>query len=269
MTFIEISKDFLLVCLVFIPLERLLALRHDQKIFRRGWVVDLTHVFATGFIYWLGTGLLILALGGVLEGLVPEPVRHGIGSQPIWLAVIEILLIADIGFYFVHRAFHASSFLWRFHAIHHSIEEMDFLAAHRVHPFDQILTRGATLLPVFALGFAPEAIALFSVLYHWQALLIHSNVRIDIGPLRWIIASPVFHHWHHANHPESVDKNFAGQISLLDLLFGTLYLPRADRPRRYGINSPVPPSYLGHLLHPFKCPPTAPAQQRDAAATGY
>ncbi len=268
MSLIETLNDFLLVCLVFVPLERLLALRPGQRILRRGWIVDLVHVFATGFLYRLGLILLVVALGGALEGVVPEAVRRAAGSQPIWLAVIEIILIADIGFYFVHRALHASPVLWRFHAIHHSIEEMDFLAAHRVHPIDQLLSRGATLLPVLALGFAPEAIALFAVMYHWHALLIHSNVRLGIGPLRWIIASPVYHHWHHANQPEAIDKNFAGQLVLLDLLFGTLHLPRRERPRRYGTDTPVPRSYFGQLLHPFKRSPTTPAARRDGVVGG-
>ncbi|WP_246672129.1 MULTISPECIES: sterol desaturase family protein [unclassified Mesorhizobium] len=85
--------------------------------------------------------------------VVPEALSATVQSQPLWLQAIEALIIADIGFYLAHRAFHAVPFLWRFHAIHHSIEEMDWLAAHRVHPVDQILTKSASFLPLFALGF--------------------------------------------------------------------------------------------------------------------
>jgi sterol desaturase/sphingolipid hydroxylase (fatty acid hydroxylase superfamily) len=156
-----------------------------------------------------------------------------------------------LGFYLVHRAFHKVPWLWRFHAVHHSIEEMDWLAAHRVHPIDQILTKGASLIPIFALGFASEPMFLFAVMYRWQALLIHSNVRIGFGPLRWIFASPQFHHWHHANHREAFDTNFAGQLSLLDLLFGTMHLPGRETPRLYGTDDPVPGDYVGQLAYPF------------------
>jgi sterol desaturase/sphingolipid hydroxylase (fatty acid hydroxylase superfamily) len=120
-----------------------------------------------------------------------------------------------------------------------------------VHPIDQILTKGLSLLPVYALGFSTPATLLFVVLYHWQSLLIHSNVRIGFGPLRWILASPHFHHWHHANCPEALDKNFAGQLAFLDLLFGTLHMPPGRMPPRYGTEDPVPRSYLGQIAYPF------------------
>ena len=254
MNLLELITNFLLVCLIFLPLERVLPLRAEQKIFRPSWETDLIHVFATGFLYRVGTILLISLTVFYLQQLVPDSFRAAVAAQPIWLAFVEILVIADLGFYFVHRAFHANPCLWKFHVIHHSIEEMDFLAAHRVHPIDQILTRGATLIPVFILGFAMEAIVLFGVVYQWQSVLIHSNVRIGVGPLRWIVAAPDFHHWHHANHFEAINKNFAGQLSIIDVLFGTSYLPQGETPRKYGIDSPVPVSYLSQLAYPLEHP---------------
>jgi sterol desaturase/sphingolipid hydroxylase (fatty acid hydroxylase superfamily) len=256
---LDILKPFLISCLIFIPFERVLAFRPEQKIFRRGWETDLIHVMATGYLIKFGAVLLFTLCLSFLNGLVPESVHAAVAAQPFWLAFLEVLLIADLGFYWVHRAFHAFPLLWKFHAVHHSIEEMDFLAAHRVHPFDQILTRSATLLPVFAFGFAPEVILLWMALYHGQSLLLHSNVKLGFGPLRRIVALPVFHHWHHARHPEAVDRNFAGQLSLLDLLFGTLHLPQGKVPEKYGIDMPVPGSYLGQLAHPFRRAQKAPA----------
>jgi sterol desaturase/sphingolipid hydroxylase (fatty acid hydroxylase superfamily) len=150
--------------------------------------------------------------------------------------------------------------------VHHSIEAMDWLAAHRVHPIDQILTKSASFLPVFALGFAMEPILIFALLYQWQSLLIHANTRIGFGPLRWIVASPHFHHWHHANDAAARDKNFAGQLSLLDLCFGTLHLPRRA-PERYGIDEAMPRSYLGQLAYPFaRQRGTAPEATREQAS---
>lgn len=257
-------KDLLLVVLIFVPLERVLALRPEQKILRGGWKVDLVHLFATGFLIKLGVGLALAGMIVGAERLVPAGWRAAVAAQPHWLQFVEILILADLGFYLAHRAFHAVPFLWRFHAIHHSIEAMDWLAAHRVHPVDQILTKSASFLPVFALGFAIEPIVIFAVLYQWQSLLIHANTRIGFGPLRWIVASPRFHHWHHANSPEALDKNFAGQLSLLDLCFGTLHFP--DRvPERYGTNDPVPDTYLSQLAYPFAPkaePQPVPAPQR-------
>ena len=262
MNFVGLITNFLLVCLIFFPLERLLSLRAQQKIFRPHWQTDFIHVFATGFLFRVSTILLISLAVFYLENLVPASFRAIVASQPYWLAFVEILVIADLGFYFVHRAFHAIPWLWRFHVIHHSIEEMDFLAAYRVHPIDQILTRGATLIPIFLLGFAADAILLFGAVYQWQSVLIHSNVRIAVGPLRWIVASPEFHHWHHANHPEAMDKNFSAQLSIIDFLFGTSYLPRGKRPVKYGVDDPVPASYISQLAYPLQRPQVTGARGR-------
>ncbi len=185
-------KDLLLVMLVFVPLERLMANRPSQRIFRSGWLTDFAHLFASGIIIKLGVFMIVLLVLLAAERIVPSSWRATIASQPLWLQFPELLILADLGFYVAHRAFHTFPRLWRFHAVHHSIEEMDWLAARRVHPVDQILTKGLSVLPVFALGFSMPAIVLFVTLYHWQSLLIHSNVRIGFGPLRWILASPHF-----------------------------------------------------------------------------
>lgn len=252
--------DLLLVCLVFVPLERLFALHPEQKVFRRGWQTDLGHLFATGVLVQAGLVVAVVAISVVAEGLVPAKWRASVAAQPVWLQFLQILLLADLGFYLAHRAFHTVPLLWRMHAVHHSIEELDWLAAHRVHPIDQVLTKSASFVPVFALGFSAAPFLLFAILYRWQALFIHSNVRIGFGPLRWIIASPQFHHWHHANCPEAMNKNFAGQLPLWDLLFGTLHLPGSRMPQRYGTDDPVPGTYLAQLAYPFvrKDPPAQP-----------
>ncbi len=240
-----------------------MALRPAQGIFRRAWQIDLAHLFATGMMIKLGLAAVVGLLLLEAQHFVPSWIREAVAAQPFLLQFAELLVLADLGFYFAHRAFHTVPWLWKFHVIHHSIEELDWLAASRVHPLDQILTKTASFLPVFALGFSPGPIILYAALYRWQSLLIHSNTRIGFGPLRWVVASPQFHHWHHANAREAIDKNFAGQLSLLDLVFGTLHLPGAHMPERYGTDVPVPASYLGQLAYPL----TSVSQDAVAAGT--
>ena len=243
---------FFLAALIFIPLERLFGARRQQGLLRRYWANDLVYVFVNGVIIRLGivAGVaLILALSPLL---VPGDVRGAVASQPVWLQLIEVLLVADLGFYAAHRLFHSVPALWRIHQVHHSIEEMDWLAAARVHPVDQILTKSASLLPVFALGFSGWAIAAFALLYHWHSLLLHSNLRLSFGPLNRLIASPNFHHWHHCRDREAWDRNFAGQLALWDFLFGTAYLPRGRTVERFGIGETVPETYPAQLAHPFR-----------------
>ncbi|MBA1142257.1 sterol desaturase family protein [Mesorhizobium neociceri] len=243
-------KAVLVIALIFIPLERLLPLHAEQSSTRRHWLNDVVYLLFNGIITKIGLLLVIGTCMLVLDRFVPAGLTQAVQSQPVWLQAVEVLVLADTGFYLAHRAFHAVPFLWRFHSIHHSIEEMDWLAAHRVHPVDQILTKSASFLPIFALGFSTTAILIFTLIYQWQSLFIHSNTRIKFGPLKWLLASPQFHHWHHANEREAWDKNFAGQLPLLDMLGGTLFMP--DRmPQKYGTDDPVPPLYHQQLAYPF------------------
>jgi sterol desaturase/sphingolipid hydroxylase (fatty acid hydroxylase superfamily) len=243
-------RELLVLALVFVPLERLFT-AHAQPILRRWWWDDLVYFSINRFIITVGLGALVAGTGVIAARLVPPAVPLAIESQPLWLQVVEALVIADLGFYTAHRMFHRVPWLWRFHAIHHSIEELDWLAAVRVHPLDQIVTKAFSLIPLYALGFSEVTLGIFSVIYFWQSFLVHANVRIEFGPLKWVIASPEFHHWHHANHREAYDMNFAGQLSILDRLFGTLYMPAGQTPAAFGIDDPVPHTYLKHLWYPF------------------
>ncbi|MBC8036811.1 MAG: sterol desaturase family protein [Rhizobiales bacterium] len=245
-------KMIILAVLVFVPLERLFALRRDQSILRSLWQLDSIYMLFNSAITGLGISVLLFTTLLLSPHLVPQEFRSWVGSQPVWVQLPVMILLADLGFYAIHRLFHKIPWLWKFHAVHHSIEEMDWLAAHRVHPVDQILTKGVSFLPVFALGFSAAPIAAYAFLYHWQSLLIHSNVRIGFGPIGRIFATPRFHHWHHANQPQAYDKNFAGQLSFLDAVFGTLHMPAANMPKRYGTDEPVPHSYGAQLMFPFQ-----------------
>jgi sterol desaturase/sphingolipid hydroxylase (fatty acid hydroxylase superfamily) len=244
-------QSYLIIALIFIQLELFFPLRPGQKRFRRHWPNDLFYFLVNGVVIQFGLLLAIAAMMTAIRWAVPGALTMLVRSQPLWLQALEVLLVADAGFYLAHRAFHAVPFLWRFHAVHHSIEEMDWLAAYRVHPLDQILTKTASFLPVYALGFSDPAILIFLVIYKWQSVAIHSNSRIGLGPFKWLLASPQFHHWHHAHEPAARDKNFAGQLPFLDWIGGTLFMPEA-MPARYGIDEPMPSGYPRQLLHPFR-----------------
>jgi sterol desaturase/sphingolipid hydroxylase (fatty acid hydroxylase superfamily) len=255
----------LVIALVFIPLEYLFPARREQKFFRKNWRNDLVTMLANAVAVTFGMVVTFAVMGLLIRLVVPVDFFALVRAQPLWLQVIEVLILADLGFYLAHRAFHAFPFLWRFHSVHHSIEELDWLAAFRVHPVDQILTKSASFLPVLVLGFSEAAILIFAVIYKWQSVTIHSNNRIALGPLRYLFASPLFHHWHHANEPAAIDKNFAGQLPFLDWIFGTLHMPKT-MPQVYGTIDPVPLRYDQQLIYPFRAPP-APVQVPVATGT--
>lgn len=77
--------------------------------------------------------------------------------------------------------------------------------------------------------------------------------RPGFGPLHYVIATPVFHRWHHTTEAEGQDKNFAGAFVWPDVLFGTFYLPQGRQPERFGIAGARPPeSFFAQLAWGFR-----------------
>ena len=197
-----------------------------------------------------GIAATVLALSYVSALVVPDRVQNAIRGQAGWLQFVELLLLADLCFYLAHRLVHAVPRLWRFHAVHHSSEQMDWLATFRVHPVDQILNSTIIAVPGVALGFSPAPLLAYVLLYRVHALLLHSNVRVDFGPLGRVFASPRYHHWHHADEPQAYDRNFGGQLVIWDRLFDTFY-ESGDLPARYGVGGTVPNGYVRQLITPL------------------
>ena len=91
---------------------------------------------------------------------------------------------------------------------------------------------------------------MYAIFLTAEPLLAHSNINIKLKPLKWLIVTPEFHHWHHTAEPDAINKNFASQLPILDFLFGTWWLPKNRKIARYGINEPIQDSYVGQLLEP-------------------
>jgi sterol desaturase/sphingolipid hydroxylase (fatty acid hydroxylase superfamily) len=175
------------------------------------------------------------------------------------MRIVAALVVADIGTYWGHRWTHEIPLLWRFHAIHHSAEHVDFLVSTRAHPVDMVFTRLCGLIPLYVLGFAapvsgdatlvPVVVLLLGTVW---GFFIHANVRWRFGPLEWLVATPAFHHWHHTNDgPAYLNKNYSALLPWVDRFFGTLYLPKHKQPERYGIDEPLATNFLGQLVQPF------------------
>jgi sterol desaturase/sphingolipid hydroxylase (fatty acid hydroxylase superfamily) len=241
----------LVLAVVFVPMERIFALR-QQRVLRAGWRTDLVHLVVNNLLSTVLLVVAVVSVGATLRAAVPGPVRTAVGAQGLGLQFIEAFMLAEICGYWAHRATHRVPFLWRFHRVHHSIEEMDWLAAGRLHPVDQAFTRSCIVLPLLALGFSRATFGAFLLLLTFQALFIHANLRFRFGPLRWVIATPEFHHWHHSGDPGAYNSNFAGEFPVLDLLFGTLHLPAGSMPESYGIEESAPRGYLAQLMWPLR-----------------
>lgn len=247
---------FLTVGVIFSTLERLFP-ASKRPIVRPGIGMDLFYWFFTPVITKIITNFaLAIAVVGVLLLLslpLDEKSLSGFGPvshQPQWLQMIEILLLGDLIGYWMHRWFHVT-WLWRFHAIHHSPKSLDWLSAYRMHPVNDMLSRIAQTVPLLMFGYSPNIIIAYVPFISAYVVFLHTNIAWTWGPLKYVISSPTFHRWHHSSEPGSIDRNYATFFPFWDLLFGTFFLP--DRqPTRYGVkDNSVPDGFLGQMIHPF------------------
>ena len=242
--------DLFLLSAIFVPIELLFA-RLDQPVFREDWRTDLWHFGISHLLVQLIVFLTMAPAAIFFRWAVAPEVQAAVAAQPVALQFVEVLIVADLTQYAVHRLFHRVPWLWRFHAVHHSSRRMDWLAGSRLHLVDIVVTRGLSFVPLYVAGFAPAAVFAYVLFVSFQAVLIHANVNWRFGPLRWILATPQYHHWHHAVEPTEV--NFAVHLPVIDRLFGTQYLPDDRWPAEYGVaGPPLPRDYLGQLAYPFR-----------------
>ena len=243
--------NLLLTGIVFVPLERILG-RLEQPIFRREWREDLLYFLVSSLFVQVLAFLSMMPALAILAHTEWGGFRRAVGSQPTILQLAEIMLLTDLVQYWIHRAFHQFSFLWKFHAIHHSSQTMDWLASGRMHLFEIVFLRGFTVIPMIILGFTEPAVYAYLIFVYLLSSFVHSNLRVRFGPIdRWVI-TPRFHHWHHGIEREAIDVNFAVHFPFLDRIFGTYYFPADGRwPGGYGISHPVPKGFLRQLVYPF------------------
>jgi sterol desaturase/sphingolipid hydroxylase (fatty acid hydroxylase superfamily) len=222
--------DLLGSTLVFVAIEKLFPLYKGQAVFRREWQTDLKHFAVNHFL----VGLILLTVNFVIH--------RGFG----WLVSSDFQLAVQ-GIWFVPQ-------------LHHSTKTMDWLAGSRQHVFEIVATRVCVLAPLFVLGFSEAVINAYIIIVGFQAVLNHANVHLPWGPLRYLIVTPDFHHWHHASDDEAIDRNYAAHYAFLDYLFGTAVKVPAQKPlpAKYGVvGDYMPDGWVAQQTFPFRAKPLA------------
>lgn len=230
--------------------------------FRPEWQEDMFYYLISSMMVQI-LGFITLAPSNFVNAQVPlDDFRAYIVALPFFVQVVIIMAATDFVQYWVHRSFHMVPFLWRFHAIHHSTKKMDWLAGARMHLAEIAVLRSLTALPMFTLGFKPEAIQGYLLIVYFYSSFIHANIGWKFGFIERFLVTPRFHHWHHGSDREAIDINYASHFPIYDWLFGTHHLPETEWPENYGVvGDNVPRGYLKQFIHPFvKDKPKAPAE---------
>jgi lathosterol oxidase len=227
--------------------------RPTQNRFHAEWRTDL--------IYFAISHLLIQFFGVITQKpavlffgkMNLTDFQNWIQGLPFLVELFLAFFITDVVQYWAHRFFHTFNYLWRFHAVHHSTQSMDWLAGSRTHFIDIFITRSATFIPLYVFGFSPIVFSTYIFIIAIHAVFIHSNTRLNIGILRYCFTTPQYHHWHHCIEDEHYGKNFAVFFPCIDMLFGTFYLPKNIWPKGTGVNeAKFPKGYIKQMVYPFQ-----------------
>ncbi len=248
------SYSAVFICAVLITLHELFVpYRLEWKPDRRDISTDTVFmVIVQVALPYLLTISIVVALASYLEA-------HGLFVHHVWphewpvvLQVILMLLVADFFRYWLHRAFHKVVALWRFHAVHHSPHGLYWLNVGRFHPIEKAIQYAVDALPFALLGVSVEVLAAYFVFYAINGFFQHSNCRVRLGPLNYLVAGPELHRWHHSVLPEESDNNYGNNLIIWDLIFGTRFLPKNREVGPLGlINRNYPTGFLAQLKTPF------------------
>jgi sterol desaturase/sphingolipid hydroxylase (fatty acid hydroxylase superfamily) len=224
--------------IAFLALERILP--HYPVDRRRDLGLDVVGVIA---------GLAFVAIAyGALHRLVDE-VSGGwwamsmcpLHTWPSAAKVAMVVLLVDFTIYWLHRSMHRWPFSWRMHRWHHSIEQMYWFAGFRAS-FPHILLYGIpqVVLPTVVFDLSPLETTAAAAIANFVQIWTHTNIRVDIGPLQWLIVTPAYHRVHHRASAEPA-RNFGNLLTIWDRMFGTHEAPRREVTVLCGLAEPRPP----------------------------
>ncbi len=198
---------------------------------------------------WLSANAAAVALFHLLwrslgiQPLVLLPTRAA-WAGPLACVIAPLLgsIVYDFFFYWCHRAQHR--WLWKYHAVHHSITELS--AVNAFHHISEPLFQIALIAIPSSLIAADVTVAMpiVIILLQLQAAFIHSSTTLHLGPLRWLLVDNRFHRIHHSVEHRHFDYNFGAMTTIWDRLFGTAWMPATDEWPETGIAEVGQPATL-------------------------
>ncbi|HZQ12871.1 MAG TPA: sterol desaturase family protein [Pseudolabrys sp.] len=174
-----------------------------------------------------------------------------LAEMPLWAQAVTFVVVSDFLTYWIHRLYHGAR-MWRYHAVHHSSEDLDWISAARFHPVNILFGTVMVDVALLLAGISPNVMLWVGPFTTATSAFVHANLNWTLGPFRYVLAGPVFHRWHHTAADRGGSKNFAGTFPIWDVMFGTFYMPKNELPNAYGIaDKSFPESFGGQFIYPF------------------
>ena len=237
--------------------------RTEQHIVRKDFWLDVFYMFFNFFLFSLVlyNALSMVVVEAFKDFLLLFGIRNlvviKVGELPAWGQMLLLFVLRDFIQWNIHRLLHHSTLLWRFHKVHHSIEEMGFAGHLRYHFMENVIYRTLEYVPLAMVGFGISDFFMVHIFTLLVGHLNHANIYLPLGKLRYVFNSPQMHIWHHAKHlPEgSKGVNFGLTLSIWDYLFGTAYQPHNGKNEALGFEKDEAfknGTFGEHLWLPFK-----------------
>ncbi|MFC2085588.1 sterol desaturase family protein [Bacteroidota bacterium] len=251
------------VSLVFFALELIRPWRKDQPKIRKDFWLDAFYMFFNFFLFSL---VIYNAASDVVVNLFNDILRQfnirnlvaiEIGSWAPWLQLLVLFVVRDFLHWNIHRLLHRVPRLWEFHKVHHSVLEMGFAAHLRYHWMENVVYRSMEYIPLAMIGFGIDQFFIVHIFTLMVGHFNHSNLDVDLGPLRFILNNPRMHIWHHAREwpgDHQYGVNFGITLSVWDYLFGTANVPSDGRDIQLGFSNVevFPKTFWGQAKHGFR-----------------
>ena len=201
---------------------------------------------------------MLLKYGGLIglfEILKPiaEPLDYGIWPReaPMAVQVILAVYVAEFGLYWAHRLAHETPFLWRFHAVHHSVTRLWFINTGRFHIMDSVFKIIPSLGLLILMGAPLEVTQWLSAITAFVGFMTHCNADMKAGYLNFIFSTPELHRWHHSKDLSEGNRNYGENVILWDQVFGTYINPDRRPPVDIGMGDYMPEKFRHQLVWPL------------------
>lgn len=246
------------VILILIPALIAVFAMEFVSPYRSGWKksdgqlgTDLIYLVTYQLVTGLGQAIGPL-LGLWLVSVAPKINTYWPQGWPVLLQLLIAIHLYDFTQYWMHRLGHRYAILWRFHAIHHSVERLWFANAPRFHVLETLVQATLSAVTVYVLGVDEKMAAMIVIWVGVHGIFQHSNIYFKLGFMNFLFSQAELHRWHHSKLIEESDNNFGNNVILWDVIFGTFYWPKNREVARLGlIGDSYPGTYLKQQLTPF------------------